>query len=102
MFLFARMKTLLGNRILIEPITEAEGIIARPEKGKERPHDGRVLMVGSGDQSTPMARKHYELLQEISVGDLVRVDIARGGLDLKFNGLPARIVSSADVQLIYT
>lgn len=84
---------LLGNRVLIEPITpksETPSGLILPDAARKQPF-GIVRQLGS--------RMKEEALK---VGDLVRVDTAYGSQDVKVNGKDWRIVSVLDVQAILT
>ena len=81
--------TLLGNRILLDPIEEAEGPIVAPQLSKKKTPLGRIVMLGNAMK-----------VPDLQVGQKVYVDTNYGSIDVPHDGRIHRIVSAADVQLI--
>lgn len=88
----------LGDRIVVKPIEEEEmtpGGIYVPETAKERPQEGRVIAVGSGEIRDDGTRVPLDL----SVGD--RVIFAKyAGTEFKLDGEKFLILSERDVLAV--
>lgn len=93
------MKTILGDRLLIQPIfrieyTPSASVIFVPEASREKPADAEILQIGNGE--TPRGKA---LLSELHVGDTIRWDTRRHGVKLKDDN--RMIISVLDVMLVY-
>ena len=88
----------LGDRILVEPVEEAEvkkGGIIIPDSAKEKPIEGRVKAVGKGkvgDDGKPVKL-------EVKVGDKVLYS-KYGGTEIKFDGEDLLLMREDDVLAI--
>jgi len=88
----------LGDRVWIEPIeqeeTTASGIIL-PETAKEKPMQGKILAVGSGNRD----EKGERIALDVKVGD--RVLFAKyAGTEIKHDGKKNLIMRESDILAI--
>lgn len=98
----------LGNRVLIEPIAEGDStiqpksdILVIPEMAKKlKPPYGRVVLKGEPNLRTPRSRREAALLNDVNIGDYVRVDNTFGSQEVIHDGRECRLVSIVDVQMV--
>nr|MDA3928571.1 co-chaperone GroES [Prolixibacteraceae bacterium] len=81
---------ILAGKILIEPVAAEEktasGIII-PDSAKEKPQQGKVVLVGADKSDEPM---------EVKVGDIVSYG-KYGGTELSIDGNDYLLISQSDV-----
>ncbi|HTX90332.1 MAG TPA: co-chaperone GroES [Anaerolineales bacterium] len=88
----------LGSRVVIEPIEQEEvtaGGIVLPETAKEKPQQGLILSVGSGDRDEDGKR----IPMDVSVGDKV-LFAKYSGTEIKMDGKKLLILRESDILAI--
>ncbi|MBN1926004.1 MAG: co-chaperone GroES [Prolixibacteraceae bacterium] len=84
---------ILAGKILVEPVAAEEktasGIII-PDSAKEKPQQGKVVLVGSAKKDEPM---------EVKVGDVVSYG-KYSGTELNIEGTDYLLLSQTDVLYI--
>lgn len=90
----------LGNRVIIELINK-EGItfrngIALPQSATEKPSEGFIRSIGNGNGDVKLQAQ----LDELTVGDRVKINTDTGSVAVMFDGHNCRIYSILDVQMI--
>jgi chaperonin GroES len=87
----------LGDRVVLEPIakeeTTASGIVL-PDTAKEKPQEGRVLAVGSGN-----FKDGDRIALEVKEGDRVLFS-KYAGTEVKFEGKELLIMRESDILAI--
>lgn len=91
--------TPLGDRLIIEPISENEvtkaGIILPDTVDKEKPEKGRIIAVGSGK----LADNGTRIAPQVKVGDMVLFRKYSPD-DVKVDGKEYLILSESDILAI--
>ena len=88
----------LGGRVIVEPIEQEEmtaGGIILPETAKEKPQEGKILAVGSGDRKEDGER----IPMEVQVGDKV-LYAKYSGTEVKTDGRKLLILRESDILAV--
>jgi len=88
----------LGGRVIVEPIEQEEmtaGGIILPETAKEKPQEGKILAVGSGDRKEDGER----IPMEVQVGDKV-LYAKYSGTEVKTDGKKLLILCESDILAV--
>ena len=88
----------LGDRVLVEPAEEKEvkkGGIIIPDSAKEKPTEGIVIALGTGNTDDNGKKVPFE----VKKGDRVLVS-KYGGTEIKLNDKEYKILSSDDILAI--
>jgi len=88
----------LGGRVIVEPIEQEEitaGGIILPETAKEKPQEGKILAVGSGDRKEDGER----IPMEVQVGDKV-LYAKYSGTEVKTDGKKLLILRESDILAV--
>ena len=88
----------LGDRILVEPVEEAEvkkGGIIIPDSAKEKPQESKVVALGTGKTDDDGKKVPFE----VKKGDKVLVS-KYGGTEIKLDGKEYKILNSDDILAI--
>ncbi|MBO35960.1 MAG: co-chaperone GroES [Verrucomicrobiales bacterium] len=88
----------LGDRVLVEPIEEAEvkkGGIIIPDSAKEKPQESKVVALGTGKVDDDGKKVAFE----VKKGDTVLVS-KYGGTEIKLDGKEYKIMNSDDILAI--
>ena len=88
----------LGDRVLVEPIEEAEvkkGGIIIPDSAKEKPQESKVVALGTGKVDDDGKKVPFE----VKKGDTVLVS-KYGGTEIKLDGKEYKIMNSDDILAI--
>lgn len=88
----------LGDRILVEPLTEEEeskGGIIIPDSAKEKPLEGRVVALGTGKLDDDGDKVPFN----VKVKDKVLMP-KYGGTEVKYDGKDYQIMREDDVLAI--
>lgn len=85
----------LGDRVLVEPVKEAEvkkGGIIIPDTAKEKPQQGTVIAVGTGK----LDEKGNKIPFNVKKGDKVLMP-KYGGTEIKLDGKEYQIMREEDI-----
>ena len=86
----------LGDRVIVEPVEKEEviagGMLVLPETVKEKPQQGKVLVVGAGRRDEEGKR----IDMDVAVGQTV-LFAKYGGSELKLNGKKLLIMKESDI-----
>lgn len=85
----------LGDRVLVEPINEAEqvkGGIIIPDSAKEKPQEARVIALGTGKRDEDGKMIPFE----VKVGDKVLIS-KYGGTSVKLHGIEYTLLRQDDI-----
>ena len=88
----------LGGRVIVEPIEQEEmtaGGIILPETAKEKPQEGKILAVGSGDRKEDGER----VPMEVQIGDKV-LYAKYSGTEVKMDGKKLLILRESDILAV--
>ena len=88
----------LGDRVLVEPVEEKEvkkGGIIIPDTAKEKPQEGIVRVLGTGNTDDNGKKVPFE----VKVGDRVLVS-KYGGTEIKLDGKEFKLLNSDDILAI--
>jgi chaperonin GroES len=88
----------LGDRVLIEPLVEGEvnkGGIIIPDTAKEKPQEGKVIAVGTGN----VDENGKKIPFNVKPGDVVLLP-KYGGTEVKMDGKEYQIVSEDSILAI--
>ena len=88
----------LGDRVLVEPIEEAEtkkGGIIIPDSAKEKPQESKVVALGTGKLDDNGKKVPFE----VKKGNTVLVS-KYGGTEIKLDGKEYKILNSDDILAI--
>src|ERR1051325_2430219 len=88
----------LGDRVLVEPAEEKEvkkGGIIIPDTAKEKPTEGIVRALGTGETDDDGKKQPFE----VKVGDRVLVS-KYGGTEIKLDGKEYKILSTDDILAV--
>lgn len=89
----------LGDRILVEPLTEDEvtkGGIIIPDTAKEKPQEGKVVALGTGKLDDDGKKIPFN----VKVGDKVLMP-KYGGTEVKYKDKEYQIMREDDVLAIF-
>ena len=85
----------LGDRVLVHPLEQEEvkkGGIIIPDTAKEKPHEGKVVAIGTGKRDD-----HGKLIPfEVKKGDRVLIS-KYGGTEIKVDGKDYLIMREDDI-----
>jgi chaperonin GroES len=90
--------TPLGDRVLVEPIEEAEqsrGGIIIPDTAKEKPQQAKVVAIGTGRRDENGKTQPFE----VKVGDTVMIS-KYGGTEVKMNDNKYSLLREEDILAI--
>jgi chaperonin GroES len=90
--------TPLGDRVLVEPIEEAEqsrGGIIIPDTAKEKPQQAKVVAIGTGRRDENGKTQPFE----VKVGDTVMIS-KYGGTEVKMNDKKYSLLREEDILAI--
>ena len=85
----------LGDRVLVEPVEEAEvkkGGIIIPDSAKEKPQESKVVALGTGKVDDDGKKVPFE----VKKGDTVLMP-KYGGTEIKLNGKEYQITREEDI-----
>jgi chaperonin GroES len=88
----------LGERVLVEPLTEGEvnkGGIIIPDSAKEKPQEGKVIAVGTGKIDEDGKKVPFN----VKKGDIVLMP-KYGGTEVKVDGKEYQIMREDDILAI--
>ena len=88
----------LGDRVLVEPVEEKEvkkGGIIIPDTAKEKPTEGLVVALGTGNTDDNGKKVPFE----VKKGDRVLIS-KYGGTEIKLDGKEFKILNSDDVLAV--
>ena len=88
----------LGDRVLVEPIEEAEvkkGGIIIPDSAKEKPQESKVIALGTGKTDDDGKKIPFE----VKKGDTVLTS-KYGGTEIKLDGIEYKILNQDDILAV--
>ncbi len=88
----------LGDRVLVEPIEEAEqmkGGIYIPDTAKEKPLTAVVIALGNGKLNDDGIRSSFD----VKVGDKVLTN-KYGGTEVKLDGKEYKLLNASDILAV--
>lgn len=88
----------LGDRVLVEPIEEAEqmkGGIYIPDTAKEKPLTAVVIALGNGKLNDDGTRSSFD----VKVGDKVLTN-KYGGTEVKLDGKEYKLLNASDILAV--
>ena len=88
----------LGDRVLVEPIEEAEtkkGGIIIPDSAKEKPQESKIIALGTGKTDDDGKKVPFE----VKKGDTVLTN-KYGGTEIKLDGVEYKILNQDDILAV--
>ena len=88
----------LGDRVLVEPIEEAEmkkGGIIIPDSAKEKPQESKVIALGTGKTDDNGKKVPFE----VKKGDTILTS-KYGGTEIKIDGVEYKILNQDDILAV--